>query len=139
MNLPPPRLSRPPRPIRRRPTTLATASAVAVIATKSVPPDPVVTPGPAPATDTTHLIGVRRYGFHAMPTTAVLSFDKALEPPRPPAREFQVAGQKGGRISIRSAVYDPTAHTVTLHFSKRLSIHHPYKLIISGTGWRGGR
>ena len=69
-----------------------------------------------------------------MPTTIVLSFNKPLEPAARRLENFRITGQKGARMSIRSAVYDPTAHTITLHPSERLSIHHPYKLIISGTG-----
>ena len=112
---------------------VALASATAVTATISLP-DPVVTPAPAPAADSVRLIGVRRFGIHSMPTTVVLSFNKALEPSARRLQNFRITGQKGERISIRSAVYEPTTHTVTLHPSQRLSIHHPYKLIIGGTG-----
>ena len=116
----------------------ALASAVAVNATTTVPPGPVVTPSPAPASDNARLIRVQRFGIHTMPTTVVLSFDKPLEPAARRLRNFRITGPKGTRISIRSAVYDPTAHTITLHPSERLSIHHPYKLNVSGTGCAPG-
>ena len=112
----------------------AVASAVAVSPTTAIPPDSSGTPSPAPTSVGPRLIGVRRFGIHAMPTTVVLSFNKPLEPAARRPRNFRITAQKGERISIRSVVYDATANTLTLRPSERLSIHHPYKLIISDTG-----
>ena len=111
----------------------ASASALAVVPSTTVPPDLIVTPTPTPVADESRLIGVRRFGMHAMPTRIVLSFSKPLEPAARRLASFRITDKKGARISIRSVVYDSTTSTIILHPSQRLSIHRPYKLIISGT------
>jgi uncharacterized repeat protein (TIGR01451 family) len=106
----------------------ATASASAV--------DPVTIP-PPPATfiDGPHIVKVKRFGIHTMPTTLVLTFDSPLGPSAARnVKNYQITDPKGASIAIRSAVYDAAAHTVTLRPSQRISIHHPYKLLIRGTG-----
>ncbi len=111
----------------------AAARALAVLAKTTAPPDPIVTPTPTPVAGESRLIGVRRFGIHAMPTRIVLSLNKPLEPVARGLASFRITDQGGARISIRSVVYDPATNTITLHPSQRLSIHRSYKLNISGT------
>ena len=81
------------------------------------------------------LTGVKRYGFHAMPTTVVLTFDQPLDPgSAEDVRNYVIVDPSGHRIRINRAVLDPTRLTVTLHPAQRISIHHPYQLIVNGAG-----
>ena len=94
---------------------------------------PTTTPAGGP--DGPRIVAVRRYGVHMMPTTVVVSFDGPLA--TGPARNvdnYRITGPNGARIAVQSAVYDPVAHTVTVHAARRISIHRPYKLVIRGTG-----
>jgi hypothetical protein len=73
-----------------------------------------------------------------MPTTVVLTFDQPLDPATAQdVHNYQVVSPHGHYIKVRRAVYDPANQTVTLHFAERLSIHHPYKLTVIGTGLEG--
>jgi uncharacterized repeat protein (TIGR01451 family) len=104
----------------------ATASAVTA--------DPVITP--PPPTDTTdgpRIVAVRRFGIHAMPTTVVIAFDRPLGASALNVENYRITDHGGARVAARSAVYDAAAHTVTLHMSRRISIHRTYKLVIRGT------
>jgi hypothetical protein len=47
---------------------------------------------------------------------------------------YRIVGPGAHHIKVRRAVYDPVNQTVTLHFGERLSIHHPYRLTVIGTG-----
>ena len=89
-----------------------------------------------PATSTgPRLTGVKRYGYHAMPTTVVLTFDQPLDPgSAEDVRNYVILDPSGHRIRINRAVLDPTRLTVTLHPAQRISIHHPYQLIVNGAG-----
>ena len=93
-------------------------------------------PTPPPATSTgPRLTGVQRFGFHAMPTTVVLTFDQPLDPgSAEDVRNYVILDPSGHRIRINRAVLDPTRLTVTLHPAQRISIHHPYQLIVNGAG-----
>ncbi len=93
-------------------------------------------PTPPPATSAgPRLIGVQRFGFHAMPTTVVLTFDQPLDPgSAEDVRNYVILDPSGHRIRINRAVLDPTRLTVTLHPAQRISIHHPYQLIVNGAG-----
>ena len=104
----------------------ATASAAAV--------NPVVTPPMTDTTDGPRIVAVHRFGIHAMPTTVVIAFDKPLGPASANVTNYRITGPGGVKVAVRSAAYNASAHTVTLRMSKRISIHHPYKLVISGTG-----
>jgi hypothetical protein len=89
--------------------------------------------------------GLQRFGFHAQPTTFVLTFSTALEP----ASAENVAnyhlnaisGHKlGHAVPIKAAVYDPTAHTVTLEPVHKVHLFHHYRLVVNGstpTGVKG--
>ncbi len=93
-------------------------------------------PTPPPATSTgPRLTGVQRYGYHAMPTTVVLTFDQPLDPgSAEDVRNYVILDPSGHRIRVNRAVLDPTRLTVTLHPAQRISIHHPYQLIVNGAG-----
>ena len=95
-----------------------------------------VTVNAPPATSTgPRLTGVQRHGFHAMPTTVVLTFDQPLDPgSAEDVRNYVILDPSGHRIRINRAVLDPTRLTVTLHPAQRISIHHPYQLIVNGVG-----
>ena len=68
---------------------------------------------------------VQRFGYHMMPTTLVLTFDQALDPATAEdAHNYRIIGPHGRTIRVKSAVYDPTTLTVTLHPSRRINIHH---------------
>ena len=70
-----------------------------------------------------------------MPTTVVLAFDQPLDPgPAEDVRNYVILDPSGHRIRIRQAVLDSTRLTVTLHPAQRISIHHPYQLIVNGAG-----
>jgi hypothetical protein len=88
---------------------------------------------------------LQRFGFHAQPTIFVLTFSTALDP----ASAEDVAnyhlnpifGQHlGNAIPIRAAVYDATAHTVTLEPVHRVYLFRQYRLLVNGstaTGVKG--
>jgi uncharacterized repeat protein (TIGR01451 family) len=119
------------RRIPPEPTADAGASAVAIDAPVIRQPVEAPTQNP-PAAAGPRLIGVRRYGIHAMPTTVVLTFSNPLEAAARELRNYRIMGPSGAKISVQSATYDPAAQTLTLHPTQRLSIHHPYRLTISG-------
>ena len=79
--------------------------------------------------------GVKRFGFHDMPTTVVLTFDQPLDAGSAEnVRNYVILDPSGHRIRINRAVLDPTRLRVTLHPAERISIHHPYQLIVNGAG-----
>src|SRR5262249_31045179 len=75
---------------------------------------------------------------HAQPTALVLTFGSALDPTRAEdphnytLRPVGLDGQLGGRIPIIAAVYNPLAHTVTLHPATRLYLFQRYELVVNG-------
>jgi transglutaminase-like putative cysteine protease/uncharacterized membrane protein len=126
------------------------ASAIATVGAAVTPtptPTPTSTPTPTPtSTPTTvpsampgpEVTKVVRYGIHMSPTTIVLSFSEQLDPATAQnVRNYRLIGPDGHRIRIKSAVYDPSAMKVTLHPSQRVSIHHPYRLVVNGASSNG--
>jgi hypothetical protein len=78
---------------------------------------------------------VQRFGVHMQPTVLVLTFSTALDPASAQdPLNYVVEGPTGRRVAIRTAVYDPAAHTVTLRPRGRISIHHPYRFTVIGKG-----
>lgn len=78
---------------------------------------------------------VQRFGFHAMPTTLVVSFDKALDPASAQdVRNYIIVGPGGFVIPVVSAVYNPADDSVTLLPAQRLDLHLRYQFTIVGTG-----
>ena len=93
---------------------------------------------PPPSTDGPRITLVQRYGYHMGQTSIVLTFDQALDAvTAEDVKDYRIIGPAGRAIAIRKAMYDPAALTVTLHTVERISIHHPYKLIVDGTAPRG--
>jgi len=81
---------------------------------------------------------LQRFGFHAQPTTFVLTFSTALE--QATAEDVanyvlkRIDGQHlGPAIPMQSAVYDPTAHTVTLHPTHGVYLFARYHLLVNGS------
>jgi hypothetical protein len=84
--------------------------------------------------------GVHRFGFHAQPTTLVLTFDTQLDPKRaqdPDSYQIVALGRSHRRIRLKSAVYDSATRTVTLSPERRLNLHNRFRLTVLGTGPRG--
>ena len=104
----------------------AVASAAAVDATI-----PTLSGG----TDGPHIVSVKRFGIHMIPTTVVLTFDVPLGASAARnVKNYLITDTSGAKVGVRSAIYNAAAHTVTLRTLRRISIHHPYKLVIRGTG-----
>jgi hypothetical protein len=83
--------------------------------------------------------GVQRFGFHARPTTLVLTFDKLLDAAgaQNPGN-YQIVALDGPRhtIRIKKAVYDAATRTVTLSPVHGLNLHRRFRLTVFGTGPR---
>jgi hypothetical protein len=95
---------------------------------------PPVAPPIAPPTVTL----VQRFGVHMQPTVLVLTFSSALDPARAEnASNYIIVNPSGKRVAIAGAAYNPAAHTVTLHPSEKINLHHNYRLVVSGTGPSG--
>ena len=122
----------------------ASPVAMAIVSTTPTPtPSPTSSPSPTPTptpppTPGPQIKKVQRYGYHMMPTTIVLTFTATLDPATAEdVHNYHVRGPSGHHIKVRRAVYDPVNRTVTLHFAERLSLHHPYRLTVIGTGPEG--
>ena len=86
----------------------------------------------------TTLATVQRYGYHALPTTLVVSFSAGLDPTTARnAQNYTITGPKGQTIAVKSAVYSAINHTVTLMPRARLNVHLTYQLTVHGTGPAG--
>jgi hypothetical protein len=101
-------------------------SSTSAAVTEQVNASPAATPAPT-------VLNVQRFGFHDQPSVLVLTFSAALDPSR--AQDpgcFTVTG--GGRtFAVTTAVYNPSAHSVTLRFGRFLNVHHHYKITVDGT------
>jgi|GEM_PF-6965475 len=85
-----------------------------------------------PAIDGPQVVDVTRQGFHLMPTMLVVSFNGPLDPiPAQNTANYQITGPTG-RIPVISAVYDPSALTVTLTPRMRLNTQRAFTLTING-------
>ena len=95
----------------------------------------VVAPAPGDGPTVVHLA---RFGFHSLPTTLVLTFDKALDPASAQdPLNYTITNSQGHAIRIASIVYDPSALTVTLSPATRLNVHRSYHLTVIGTAPTG--
>jgi hypothetical protein len=105
-----------------------------------VEPLTVVQQGPSvvPPVAPPFVTSLHRFGFHAQPTAFVLTFSSALDPTRAQdphnytLRPVELDGHVVGDTRIVAAVYDPLAHTVTLHPATRLYLFQRYKLVVNG-------
>jgi hypothetical protein len=84
------------------------------------------------------VLKLQRFGFHAQPTTFVLTFSTPLD--QASAQNVAnyrlnsiVGTQLGQAIPIMAAVYDATAHTVTLHTARPVNVFRQYRLLVNGT------
>ena len=106
-------------------------AAVTIVTTAAVTPTPTPTDGP-------QVTQVLRYGYHWMPTTVVVTFNQALDPATAQdAHDYTIIGPEHRRIHVKSAEYDASTNTVTLHPSRRINIHYRYELIVDGTAPNG--
>jgi parallel beta-helix repeat protein len=104
--------------------------------TASLPLSIVVTTASQGAAPTVQ--NLQRFGFHAQPTTFVLTFSTPLDPTSAQNvanyRLNAVSGQTVGRaIRIRAAIYDPTTNTVTLEPASRVYLFGHYQLVVNGS------
>jgi uncharacterized membrane protein len=98
----------------------------------------IVTPVTPPPSPGPQVEKVQRFGYHLMPTTLVVTFSEALDrSTAQDVRNYRIVTPDGHRIKVLRAVYDLSNDTVTLHLAERLSIHHPYRLTVIGTGQQG--
>jgi hypothetical protein len=81
---------------------------------------------------------LKRYGTRARRTTLVLTFSTALDPARAsnPAN-YRITRPNGRFVLVRSVVYDPAAHTVTLTPRTKIKLHRTYHVTVIGTGAGG--
>jgi hypothetical protein len=88
-----------------------------------------------PSTDGPTVVSVQRFGFHAMPTTLVLTFNEALDPASAQdVKNYQILAPGGHPIAVNQAVYDASSQSVTLSPAHRLNLHRRYRLTVIGTG-----
>ena len=79
------------------------------------------------------VVSLVRFGFHMQPTSLVLSFSSALDSTSAQnVNNYQLMTSSGAVIPISSAVYDPTALTVTLFPSQLLNLESFYQLTVNG-------
>jgi uncharacterized repeat protein (TIGR01451 family)/CSLREA domain-containing protein len=110
-----------------------TNTATQVTTVNPVVPPPVVTDGP-------RVVLLKRLGFHNLPTTLVLTFDRPLDPSSAQDPNNYVINVPGrGIIPVASAVYDPAALSVTLHPKTLINIHYAFFVTAVGTGPNGVR
>jgi len=87
----------------------------------------------APVTGGPQITRVQRLGFHAQPTTLLLTFNQALDPVQAQdASNYQILAPDGEAIAVTRAVYDATTQMVTLYPSTRLDLHQMYVLTVNG-------
>ncbi len=122
------------------PDAVTSLSATIIPSMPIMPTPPTMHRSPTTPIDGPEIDVVKRYGYHAMPTTLVLSFDEALDPATAEdVHNYRIVNPDGHRIKVRRAVYAPASLSVTLHFDERISVHHPYQVTVIGTGPEGVR
>jgi virginiamycin B lyase len=90
-----------------------------------------VSPAPGDGPTVVHLV---RLGFHAEPTTLVLTFDKLLDPATAQnPGNYRITATNGSRVRIASVSYDPATLTVTVSPKERLDLHRTYRFTVVGT------
>ncbi|MDG3008348.1 beta strand repeat-containing protein [Paludisphaera mucosa] len=87
------------------------------------------------------VVNLLRYGFHAQPTTLVLTFsgDVDTSVASNPDR-YVVTGPIGPRgvgvrIPVRAATYDPATRSVTLSFNSRLRLQRRFRIAVPSIGY----
>ena len=89
------------------------------------------------------VLSLQRFGYHDQPTSLVLTFSAVLDATTSQnVNNYQIVNMGGpGRdgnlvgevIPVMTAIYDPTAFSVTLFPAERLDIHNDYQLTVNGT------
>ncbi len=107
----------------------ASAPVVLLVAAPSTPP---AIGSPAPEAPT--VSGVARYGFHAEPTTLVVTFSEAVDPARAtdPAN-YRITDPGGRPIGLASVKLASDGRTVLLTPRRLLDVHRAYRLTVVGT------
>ena len=91
----------------------------------------VVAPAPG---DGPTVVRLARFGFHSLPTTLVLTFDKALDSASAQnPLNYTLTNARGRSFRIASVTYNPSALTVTISPATRLNVHQSYHLTVIGT------
>jgi hypothetical protein len=87
----------------------------------------------AAVNDGPRVISVSRFGVHAQRTTIVIGFNEPLAPGTAQNPfNYRITDFASRVYPIASAVYDPTAMTVTIQPRILLDIHRTYRLIVIG-------
>jgi large repetitive protein len=90
--------------------------------------------------DGPQVTSVQRYGYHAQPTYLVIDFNSPLDPTAAQnISNYQIVGPGNHRIKVKSAVYNPATHAVTLLPAQRLILRQSYTLTINGRAPSGLR
>jgi streptogramin lyase len=101
-------------------------------------PSPTPSPTPPGSNDGPRVLSLQRFGYHARPTTVMLTFDEALDPASAcNALNYRFVSPTGVQIGVRSVDYLSSSRTVVLHPMERLNIHHPYMISIRGVSQGG--
>lgn len=80
------------------------------------------------------VVSVQRYGQRLVPTLLVLTFSEPLDPASAQkTSNYSIIAPNGRRIALKSAVYDPSAHTVTLVPAELLNLFRRYTLRVIGS------
>ena len=83
--------------------------------------------------DGPQVTSVQRYGYHAQPTYLVINFNSPLYPTAAQnVSNYQIVGPGNHRIKVRTAIYNPATHVVTLMPAQRLILRQTYTLKING-------
>jgi large repetitive protein len=80
------------------------------------------------------VVSVKRFGFHMLPTSFVLTFDSPLDPARasdPASYQLVDMAHPRRSISFRSATYNATNDSVTLRPVHRLYLYDHYRLTVA--------
>ena len=81
---------------------------------------------------------MQRFGFHAQPTSLVISFNGPLDPsPAQKVSNYRIVAPNGHRITVRSAIYNSATDSVTLLLGQQLVLRKSYRLTINGTAPSG--
>jgi streptogramin lyase len=84
------------------------------------------------------VVRLARSGFHSLPTTLVLTFDKALDmATAQDPLNYTITNSQGHSIRIASVVYNASALSVTITPGARLNLHRPYLLTVIGAAPTG--
>lgn len=88
--------------------------------------------------DGPRIIDVVRHGYHAQPTTIVLTFDRPMDATRAQdPSNYTIFGPGGRRIRVSWAVYDAATNRVAIRPTQLINVHYNYTLVVNGMAPRG--